>query len=79
MRGCIDRGHRAEREASRSGALAWESVLFGGPYGIDARAHEVGLPVRVARRSSNSGALAWSAVGDRQPCITAGMILRHDR
>src|SRR5260221_5391081 len=32
-----------------------------GPYGIDARAHDVGLPVSVARRSSNSGAPGWNA------------------
>jgi hypothetical protein len=49
----------------------WVSDIYDGPYGIDARAHEVGLPVSVARRSSNSGAPVWNAAGDRQPCRTA--------
>jgi hypothetical protein len=49
----------------------WASDIYDGPYGIDARAHEAGLPVSVARRSSNSGAPVWNAAGDRQPCRTA--------
>jgi hypothetical protein len=48
-------------------------VINGGPYGIDRRAHEVGLPVSVARRSSNSGAPTWNAADDRQPCRTADL------
>jgi hypothetical protein len=51
----------------------WVSDIYDGPYGIDARAHEVGLPVSVARRSSNSGAPVWNVVADRQPFRTAAV------
>ena len=40
------------------------AIFYGGPYGIDARARKVDLPVSVARRSSNSGAPVWNTAGD---------------
>jgi hypothetical protein len=66
---------RGKRSSARSPPSAdWVLAIFKeGPYAIDARAHEVGLPVSVARRSSNSGAPVWNAAGDRQPCRTAGV------
>ena len=52
-------------------ARNWVFDIYDGPYGIDARAHEVGSRPPVARRSSNSGAPVWNAPGDRQPCRSA--------
>jgi nitrogen-specific signal transduction histidine kinase len=58
------------RGADRRGQARRQlSPVSDGPYGIDAHAREVGLPVSVAHRPSNSGAAVWNAADDRQPCI----------